>query len=244
MPNPATLTVIMPVYNEAKTVREVIQRVVESPVDKEILIVDDCSTDGTRDILRSVEKTNPTKPGNTWRFFYQEKNQGKGAAIRRAIPEATGRVTIIQDADLEVNPAEYPSIIQPILEDRCDVVYGNRFHRGFQWGPGWGHYLGNKFLTEVSNIFSGMRLHDMETCYKAFRTPLLQSLPLRSDRFGFEPEVTSKVGRRRSRVQEVPISYISRSYKEGKKIGVRDALQAILIILKYWLINDSQKTSP
>jgi len=233
--------VIMPVYNEAKTVRQVLDHIIASPVDKEILIVDDYSTDGTRAILQELEKTGPEKGGVPWRFFYQEKNQGKGAAIRRAIPEAAGQVTIIQDADLEVSPREYPSIIQPILDARADVVYGNRFHEGYQGHRRSLHYLGNKFLTWISNVFSGLCLGDMETCYKAFRTPLLKTVPLRSDRFGFEPEITAKIARRRFRVMEVPISYRSRSYAAGKKIGTKDALEVFVVVLKYWIINDSIK---
>jgi glycosyltransferase involved in cell wall biosynthesis len=230
-----TLTVIMPVFNEAKTISEVLRQVVEAPVDKEILVVDDFSTDGTREKLKQMERTHPGKSDVTWRFFYQPKNQGKGAAIRRAIPEASGVVTIIQDADLEVNPQEYPSIIAPILEGRAQVVYGNRFHSGYHvTGPARWHYCGNKLLTLLSNLFSGLRLHDMETCYKAFQTPLLKGLPLRSDRFGFEPEVTARVGQRKFKVVEVPISYRQRSYAEGKKIGFKDALQAVEVMLRCW----------
>jgi glycosyltransferase involved in cell wall biosynthesis len=236
-----TLSVIIPVYNEARTIEAVLAEVMASPVDKEILIVDDFSTDGTREILKTIETTRTPAAGNTWRFFYQPKNQGKGAAIRRAIPEAAGTVTIIQDADLEVSPREYPQIIQPIIEDRADVVYGNRFHRGLRRATDKAHFIGNRLLTIASNLFSGLRLHDMETCYKAFKTPLLKSIPLRSDRFGFEPEVTAKIAQRRFRVMEVPISYVSRSYAQGKKIGFKDGVQALQVMLQYWWVNDSKK---
>jgi glycosyltransferase involved in cell wall biosynthesis len=229
---PPTLSVIMPVYNEVRTIREAVRQVIESPVDKELLIVEDCSTDGTRDVLRELEQGPAPANGTTWRFFYQKPNQGKGAAVRRAIPEAKGQITIIQDADLEVDPKEYSRVIQPILAGQADVVYGNRFHA--EYGIRWFslYYWGNRFLTAVSNFFSGLKLHDMETCYKAFRTPLLQSLKLESDRFGFEPEVTAKIAKRNVRLVEVPISYVQRTREQGKKIGPWDALQAVKEIIR------------
>jgi glycosyltransferase involved in cell wall biosynthesis len=226
------LSVIMPVYNEAKTIREILNRVMDSPVEKEILVVDDCSTDGSRDILKEIELTGTPKPGNQWRFFYQDVNQGKGAAIRRAQKEATGQITIIQDADLEVDPNEYPKIIQPILENRADVVYGTRFHAGSQGTAKAWHAMGNKILTSVSNLFSGLHLTDMETCYKAFKTPLFQSIRLVSDRFDFEPEITAKIARRKVTLVEVPITYKQRMYDSGKKIGWKDAIRAIYVIIK------------
>ena len=235
------LSVIMPVFNEAKTIREVLDYVIAVSVDKEILIVDDFSTDGTRAILQELEKSGPSRSGVPWRFFYQEKNKGKSAAIRRAIPEAVGQITIIQDADLEVSPKEYPSIIKPILDNQADVVYGNRFHDGYAGNKQSMHYRGNKFLTAVSNFFSGLNVGDMETCYKAFRTPLLKSVPLHSDRFGFEPEITAKIARRKFRFAEVPISYQGRSYAEGKKIGMKDALEVFAVVIKYWILNDSER---
>ena len=192
-----TLSVIVPVYNEAKTIRDILERVQSSPVEKEILIVDDGSTDGSGDILREIEKGPAPKSGNVWRFFYQGKNQGKGAAIRRAQGEATGSITIIQDADLECNPAEYPRIIKPILDNKADVVYGSRFHPEAQSDSSFIHTFGNRFLTFCSNLFTGLRITDMETCYKAFRTEVFQSINLKSNRFDFEPEVTAKVAKKK-----------------------------------------------
>lgn len=239
--NRPTLTVIIPVFNEASTVREVLHRVAESPVDKEILIVDDASYDQTREILSQLESLFAARGETRLRVFYQNKNQGKGAAIRRAQMEAAGEVTIIQDADLEVDPREYGMIIKPILDGQADVVYGSRFHSGPHWVPQFWSFLANKLLTLLSNIMSGIALSDMETCYKAFKTDLFKSIPLRSDRFGFEPEVTMKVAQRRFRIYEVPISYQGRSCAQGKKIGAKDALQAIGVIIKYWLIDDSMR---
>jgi glycosyltransferase involved in cell wall biosynthesis len=238
MGNPAIeLSVIIPVFNEKASVRELITQVAASPVNKEILVVDDFSSDGTRDILKEFENA---QLGCPIRIFYQEHNQGKGAAIRRAQPEARGQVTIIQDADLECNPKDYPAIIEPILSDYADVVYGSRFHTGKRIVASFRHAMGNKILTYFSNIFTDMDLRDMETCYKAFKTPLFQSIPIRSNRFDFEPEITAKIAKRKVRIVEVPISYQARWYDQGKKIGFRDALRAIVVILKYSLIDDSR----
>jgi len=235
-----TLSVLIPAYNEANTIREILRRVMASPVNKEILVVDDGSSDGTRAILEELQAVAPPA-GNRLRVFHQHPNQGKTAAIRRAVPEASGKITIIQDADLEVNPMEYPSIIEPILQNRADVVYGSRFHGGARAVAGYRHYLGNKLLTTISNCCTNLHLTDMETCYKAFRTDILQSIPIRSSGFGFEPEITAKVARKRCRVFEVPISYESRTYADGKKIGFRDALYAVAMILKYRLFDDLSK---
>jgi glycosyltransferase involved in cell wall biosynthesis len=233
-----TLSVIIPVYNEAKTIREILERVQSTPIEKEILIVDDGSKDGTADVLRQIESGPAPQNGNTWRFFYQEKNQGKGAAIRRAQREATGLITIIQDADLECNPGEYATIIQPILDDRADVVYGTRFHHGARLVSSLVHTLGNRFLTLASNIFTDLDITDMETCYKAFRTDLFQSIRIRSNRFDFEPEITAKLAKKNCRIYEVPISYAARSRAQGKKIGLKDAFQALYTIARYTFIKD------
>ena len=221
------LSVVIPVYNEERWICEVVRRVREVPIPKEIIIVEDCSTDKTREVLKELE-------GDELRIFYQPHNQGKGAALRRGFQEATGDIVVVQDADLEYNPAEYPRLIQPILENRADVVYGSRFigetHRVLYF---W-HSVANKVLTLLSNMFTNLNLTDMETCYKVFRRDVLQGIKLRSDRFGFEPEITAKVARRRSpdwRVYEVPISYSGRTYEEGKKIGLKDAFNALYCIV-------------
>jgi glycosyltransferase involved in cell wall biosynthesis len=227
------LSVVIPVYNERQWVRELVRRVQAVPIPKEILLVDDCSTDGTRDILRELES-------DEVRVFYQPKNQGKGAALREGFRHAQGDVVIVQDADLEYDPSEYPRLIQPILDNRADVVYGSRFigesHRVLYF---W-HYVANKGLTTLSNMFTNLNLTDMETCYKVFRREVLASLRLKSNRFGFEPEVTAKVAKQRNpswRIYEIPISYSGRTYEEGKKIGLRDAFQALLCILRFWLFD-------
>jgi glycosyltransferase involved in cell wall biosynthesis len=231
VPDGFKLSVVIPVYNEERWIREVVRRVQAVPIPKEIVIVEDCSKDRTRDILKELE-------GGEVRVFYQTHNQGKGAALRRGFQEATGDVVIVQDADLEYDPAEYPRLIQPILDNRADVVYGSRFigetHRVLYF---W-HYVANRMLTLLSNMFTNLNLTDMETCYKVFRREVIQGLTLRSDRFGFEPEVTAKIARRRPgrpawRVYEIPISYSGRTYEEGKKIGLKDAFNAFWCILRY-----------
>ena len=226
------LSIIIPCYNEKDTIREVVQAVRTAPVaEKEIIIVDDCSTDGTRDILQSeivplVEKV-----------IFHGANKGKGAALRTGIRAATGDIVIVQDADLEYDPREYPLVIEPILQGKADVVYGSRFMGGrphrvlFFW-----HYMGNKFLTLLSNMFTDLNLTDMETGYKAFRREIIQSVHIEEDRFGFEPEITAKVAKMGVRLYEVGISYYGRSYAEGKKIGWKDGLRAVYCILKYNLL--------
>jgi glycosyltransferase involved in cell wall biosynthesis len=231
------LSVVIPCYNEISTIAQILRRVADSPFVHEIIVVDDCSRDGTRDALRTIAATWPsTRP--PLRVFYQPVNRGKGAALRSGFALATGVLTVVQDADLEYDPRDYGKLVQPILEGDADVVFGSRF-AGFPrrvlyfW-----HSLGNRFLTLLSNMTTNLNLTDMETCYKVFKTEILQSIPIRSDRFGFEPEITAKVAKLGCRVYEVPISYHGRSYSEGKKIGWKDGVSAIGLILKYWLVSD------
>jgi glycosyltransferase involved in cell wall biosynthesis len=226
------LSIVIPVYNEIGTIREIISRVqkasLPSAISKEIVIVDDFSTDGTREILQEYAK------GGTCKVFFQDRNRGKGAALRTAIAQTSGDVVLIQDADLEYDPREYPKLLDPILEGKADVVYGSRFLGGeskrvlFFW-----HYVGNKFLTILSNMFTNLNLTDMETCYKVFRGEIVRKIRIEEDRFGFEPEVTSKVARMALRIFEVGISYSGRTYSEGKKINWKDGVRAIWTILKY-----------
>lgn len=223
------LSVVIPVYNEKQWVREVVRRVEAVAIPKEIILIDDFSTDGTRDILKEFE----TK-GHI--VLYQPVNKGKGAALREGFKHATGDLVIVQDADLEYNPAEYPRLIQPIVEGKADVVFGSRFigesHRVLYF---W-HSICNRILTTLSNMFTNLNLTDMETCYKVFRREVIQGMTLKSNRFGFEPEVTAKVARgKKWRIYEVPISYSGRTYEEGKKIGLKDAFQALFTIIRYWL---------
>jgi len=226
------LTVIIPCYNERGTIRQVVNAVKNSPwKDLEIIIVDDCSTDGTREILKGEIAHKVDK------MIYHEFNQGKGKALRSGIREATGDVVIVQDADLEYDPNEYPLIIEPILQDRADVVYGSRFlgggaHRVLYF---W-HRVGNGLLTLLSNMLTNLNLTDMETCYKAFRREVIQSITLEEDRFGFEPEITAKIAKTGCRIYEVGISYHGRTYQEGKKIHWKDGFRAIWCILKYNLL--------
>lgn len=226
------LSVVIPVYNEDKTIDALLARVesVDLPYAKEIIIVDDCSTDGTREILQTIERGNR---GNI-RVVFHERNQGKGAALRTGFALASGDLIIIQDADLEYDPAEYPKLLAPILDDRADVVYGSRFvgsepHRVlFFW-----HSIGNRALTLMSNMCTNLNLTDMESCYKVFRKDVLADIVIEENRFGFEPEITAKIARKKCRIYEVGISYSGRTYTEGKKISWLDGIWAIWCILKY-----------
>ena len=227
------LSIVIPIYNEIDYIATVIQRVQEvdlAGIDKELILVDDASTDGTRDLLLSLA-------GNNLRVFLQDRNQGKGAALRRGFAEATGDIVLIQDADLEYDPKEYPRLLEPILSGRADVVYGSRFSGGephrvlYFW-----HALGNRFLTLLSNALTNLNLTDMECCYKVFRREIIEKITIEENRFGFEPEVTAKVARLGCRIFEVGVSYAGRTYAEGKKIGWRDGVRAIWCILKYNLL--------
>ncbi len=220
------LSVVIPVYNEIETIQIILDRVLAAPYDKELLVVDDCSTDGTRAWLQTYSHPQV-------RIFFHDVNRGKGAAIRTAIGHASKDVVIIQDADLEYDPAEYDRLVDPIERGLADVVYGSRFLGGphrvlFFW-----HSVGNRVLTTLSNMTTNLNLTDMETCYKAFRREVIQAIPLRSDRFGFEPEITAKVARRNLRIFETPISYYGRTYAEGKKITWRDGVNAIWCIVRF-----------
>ena len=233
IPEGFKLSVVIPVYNEERWIREIVRRVREVEIPKEIIFVNDCSTDGTRKILEEEISKYPE-----CRIIHHEKNQGKGAGLRTGIKHATGDIVIIQDADLEYNPAEYPQLIQPILEGKADVVYGSRFigenHRVLYF---W-HSVGNHVLTLLSNFLTDLNLTDMETCYKVFRREIIQSIIIKSDRFGFEPEVTAKIAKKRNpscRIFEVPISYSGRTYEEGKKIGMKDGFNALYCIVRFWL---------
>ena len=224
------LSIVIPVYNEEKTVLALINRVLEQDFDMELVVVDDGSKDNTREVLKSITDERV-------RIFYQDVNQGKGAALRRGFKEATGDIVLIQDADLEYDPAEYGKLLGPILDGRADVVYGSRFLGGphrvlFFW-----HYLGNKFLTLLSNMTTNLNLTDMETCYKVFKREVIQSIPLKCNRFGFEPEITAKLSKRKWRIYEVPISYSGRDYSEGKKIGWKDGVSALWYIMKFRFVD-------
>ena len=223
------LSVVMPCYNELHTIESIVAAVKGSPYpEKELIIVDDCSTDGTRDLLKQAVE--PLVD----RVIYHDRNQGKGAALRTGIAAATGDVVIIQDADLEYDPNEYQKVMAPIFQGKADVVYGSRFMGGeahrvvYFW-----HMVGNRVLTLLSNIFTNLNLTDMETCYKAFKREIIQSIAIEEDRFGFEPEITAKVAKKKCVVYEVGISYYGRTYEQGKKIGWKDGFSALRCIVKY-----------
>ncbi len=224
--NKLLLSVVMPVYNEIGTIEEIIRRVLAVDLDKEIVIVDDGSTDGTREYLRKLSDPRV-------RLFFQERNQGKGAAVRRGIAEAAGDVIIIQDADLEYDPVEYHQLMKPIVDGRADVVFGSRFSGSTVRVHMFWHFVGNKMLTLLSNMFTNLNLTDMEVCYKMFRSQVIKNINLRSNGFGFEPEVTAKVARMHCRIYETPISYYGRDYSEGKKIGWKDAVTAVCAIVYF-----------
>ncbi len=239
MPEDLVLSVVIPVYNERETIHEIVRQVRAVPVRKQIILVDDCSKDGTTDVLKKWVDSE-----RDLTILFHPVNRGKGAALRTGFQHATGQLVIVQDADLEYDPNEYPRLIQPILEGRADVVFGSRFigetHRVlFYW-----HSMANRFLTLLSNMFTNLNLTDMEVCYKVFRREVIQGITLKSDRFGFEPEVTAKVARfmvpplegrpsRKCRIYEMPVSYNGRDYAEGKKIGWKDGVQALYCIVRY-----------
>jgi glycosyltransferase involved in cell wall biosynthesis len=232
------LSILIPVYNERAVVEQSLSLVLAAPLpenmERELVIVDDCSTDGTSDILQHMAETEPRI-----RLFRHPVNRGKGAAVRTAIEKAQGDFCLVQDADMEYDPSEYPQLMRPLLDGHADAVFGSRYMAGERTRvlPFW-HSMMNKGLTLFSNMFCNLNVTDMETCYKVFRTDLLKSIPIRSDRFGFEPEITMKVSKRKLRVYEVPISYHGRTYEEGKKIGWKDGLKAVGVILYFWVIDD------
>jgi SAM-dependent methyltransferase len=232
------LSILMPVYNESAVVERCVSLVLAvalpESMERELVIVDDCSTDGTWDTLQRLAAQFPQI-----QLYRQPRNRGKGAAVRAAIEKATGDFSLIQDADLEYDPAEYPRLLKPLLDGHADAVFGSRYMSGGQRRvlPFW-HSMINKGLTLVSNMFCNLNLTDMETCYKVFRTDLLKSIPVRSDRFGLEPEIVMKSAKRKLRIYEVPISYHGRTYEEGKKIGWKDGVKALGVILKFWVIDD------
>lgn len=226
------LSVVIPVFNERKTIEEILRRVqaVDVGLEKEIIVVDDSSTDGTRELLQNIASPRV-------KVLFHEKNMGKGAALQTGFARAEGDIVLVQDADLEYDPREYPRLLEPILDGRADVVYGSRFLGGphrvlFFW-----HYIGNKMLTAFSNILSNLNLTDMETCYKVFKKEVLQQIRLKSRRFGFEPEITVKMAKLKCRIYEVPISYSGRLYEEGKKIGWKDGVAALFHLIRFKFFN-------
>jgi len=231
LPEGLRISVVVPIYNEKATVLEIVRRIRAVPIPKEIILVDDGSTDGTRDVLAALDCREDV------RIVRHERNRGKGAAVKTGFSQATGDIVIIQDADLEYDPSQYHRLIQPIVEGVADVVYGSRFlpvgpHRVLYYG----HYVGNRLLTMLSNMFNDLNLSDMETCYKVFRREVVEAIAptLKEDRFGIEPELTCKIARRKYRVYEVGVSYFGRTYEEGKKIGLADACHAFWCIFRYW----------
>jgi glycosyltransferase involved in cell wall biosynthesis len=240
------LSVVIPVYNEKATIEEILRRVQDAAPRKEVIVVDDCSTDGTRELLEQMaarqshgEREIAAQDGGDavalaeLRIFFQTANQGKGAALRRGFAQATGDIVLVQDADLEYDPRDYGKLLDPILDGRADVVYGSRFLGGPQRVHYFWHYVANKLLTLLSDISTNLKLTDMETCYKVFRREVLQGIQLKSDRFGFEPEITAKIAKGKWRIYEVPISYAGRTYEEGKKITWKDGVQALWCIIRF-----------
>jgi len=244
------VSIVIPVYNERAFIEEVLLRVQASPIDKEILVIDDKSTDGTRVLLEDLDKAQsagirevPVQNGkarlslDNIRFLFQPQNAGKGAALRRGFEAASGDVVLVQDADLEYDPKDYEKLLEPIFDGKADVVYGSRFLGGPQRVHYFWHYCGNKFLTLLSDVFTNLKLTDMETCYKVFRREVLQNIKLQSDRFGFEPEITAKISKGNWRIYEVSISYAGRTYAEGKKITWRDGISTLWCILRFNLFD-------
>jgi len=228
MPEKNTLSIIIPCYNEEKNISNIIEKVLASPIEKkEIIVVDDFSTDGTRTVLETEIKPLVSQ------IIYHEKNAGKGAALKTGFKHATGDVVIIQDADLEYDPMEYGLVVEPIFNDEADVVYGSRFKSNKSVGGYRLNYIANKTLTFISNFFTGLKLTDMETCYKAFKREIIQSIDIKEKRFGFEPEITAKISKGNYRIKEVPVSYDPRTKDEGKKIGFKDGIRALYCIIKY-----------
>ena len=230
MQNKPKLSIVIPVYNEKSTIDEIVKRVQNVEFEKEIIIVDDCSSDGTRDKIDKIS-------GNNIKKLFHEKNKGKGASLRTGFQHATGDIVIIQDADLEYNPNEYSNLIEPIVDGRADVVYGSRFLGGPHRVDFFWHYVGNKILTTLSNILTNLILTDMETCYKVFKAEIIKDIKIRSNRFGFEPEITAKLAKRKCIIYEVPISYSGRDYDEGKKIGWKDGVVALYCIVRFRLFD-------
>jgi glycosyltransferase involved in cell wall biosynthesis len=238
MPLSSRLSVLVPAYNEVGTIRPLLERVRAVPLQKEVIVVDDCSADGTWQVLEEYRAATPDTPDFRLLVVRHAKNQGKGAAVRTAVGHVTGDLVVIQDADLEYDPREYPRLIQPILDGHADVVYGSRFSGSPRRVLLFWHTVGNRFLTLLSNMCTNLNLTDMETCYKVFKADILRRIPLRSNGFGLEPELTAKVAHLRCRIYEVPIAYYGRAYAEGKKIGWKDALAAVWTILRFAAMPD------
>ncbi len=241
------LSVVIPVYNENKSILKILKKVQSVNINKEIIVIDDYSTDGTREILKDIENSKENDKSTTYvlsdsnshlkidniKIIFQEKNSGKGAALKKGFKEVSGDVIVVQDADLEYNPEEYYKLIEPINENWADVVYGSRFLGGPHRVLYFWHYVANRFLTLFSNMLTNINLSDMETCYKMFRKEVLEDINIREGRFGFEPEITAKVAKGNWRIYEVPISYYGRTYEEGKKINWKDGIKAVWCIIRY-----------